>query len=262
MIDIFNLPLIWVLNFFLILARVGSILFFGPVFNSSLIPSQLKVGLALTLAVLIYPFVSKITFPIDKLDIINYTLLLALELGIGITIGFLSTFIFAAIQTAGQLIGFSMGLAIANVLDPITNEQVSEISHLQNIFALMIFLLLNGHHIFIESCMHSFTFIPLGGFFIKMSFLKLLLKFGSEIFIIALQISAPMVVSLYIVDLSFGIISRIAPQANIMIVGLPIKLFVGFFFLMMSMPLFVFMFSKLFKVNMEQIFMLIKSFGF
>ncbi len=261
MIDILHLPSFLVLNFFLIFTRIGAILFFGPVFNSRVIPNLVKIGLGILITIIIFPFVQKIDFVKQNFNIINYIILLGLELSIGIVIGFLSTFIFAAIQTAGQLIGFSMGLAIANVFDPITNEQVSEISHLQNIFALWIFLLLNGHHIFLKACIHSFEFIPLAGFYLKTSFFKLLIKSGGEIFIIAVKIGAPMLLALFTVDLSFAIISRLAPQINIMIVGLPIKIFVGFFFMMVSLPLFVYMFKKLFGVYMNEIFLLIKSFG-
>ena len=261
MIDIFNLPLFLVLNFFLVFTRISSILFFGPVFNSKVIPARVKIGLGFLIAIIVFPFVKKINFDIEKLNIISYFSLILLEVTVGIIIGLMSTFIFAAIQTAGQLIGFSMGLAIANVFDPITNEQVSEISHLQNIFALWIFLLLNGHHIFIKACVHSFEFIPLAGFYLKNSFFSMLVKSGGEIFLIAVKIGAPMLFALFVVDLSFGIIARLAPQVNIMIVGMPVKIFVGFLFMMMSMPLFVYMFKTLFASFMKEVFLLIKSFG-
>ncbi len=261
MTDLYNLPLFLVLNGFLIFSRIGAILFFGPVFNSRMIPTFVKIGLALLMTYAIYPFIPKISFQISKLGIVSYFMLIFLEIGIGAIIGFLSSFIFAAIQTAGQLIGFSMGLAIANVYDPITNEQVSEISHLQNIFALWIFLLLNGHHIYIKACVESFKFIPLAGFSLKANFFHLLINSGAEIFIIAVKIGIPMLLALFLVDVAFAIIARLAPQINILIVGMPIKIFVGFLFMMLSLPLFVFMFQKLFGKFMIQVFMLIKSYG-
>jgi flagellar biosynthetic protein FliR len=261
MIDIFNLPIFLVLNFFLVFTRISSILFFGPVFNSRIIPNLVKIGLGVLITIIIYPFVKKINFDINKLNILTYLTLIILEVTVGIIIGLMATFIFSAIQTAGQLIGFSMGLAIANVFDPITNEQVSEISHLQNIFALWIFLLLNGHHIFIKACVHSFEFIPLAGFYLKTNFISMLIKAGGEIFVIAVKIGAPMIFALFVVDLAFAIISRLAPQVNIMIVGIPVKIFVGFLFMMISMPLFVYMFKTLFSSFMKDVFLLIKSFG-
>jgi len=261
MTDLYYLPLFLVLNGFLIFTRIGAILFFGPVFNSNIIPSFVKVGLALLITFAIYPFITKISFDINKFSIISYFFLVFLEMGIGVIIGFLSNFIFAAIQTAGQLIGFSMGLAIANVFDPLTNEQVSEVSHLQNIFALWIFLLLNGHHIFIKACVKSFQYIPLAGFALNANFFHLLINSGAAIFVIAVKIGIPMIFALFLVDVAFAIIARLAPQINILIVGIPIKIFVGFLFMMISLPLFVFMFKKLFGEFMIKVFLLIKSFG-
>ncbi len=261
MTNLYNLPLFLVLNGFLIFTRIGAILFFGPVFNSRIIPTYVKIGLALLITYAVYPFVTKIDFEISKLNVVSYFLLLFLEIAVGIIIGFLSTFIFAAIQTAGQLIGFSMGLAIANVYDPITNEQVSEVSHLQNIFALWIFLLLNGHHIFLKACIKSFQFIPLAGLSVNAHFFKLLINSGAAIFIIAVKIGIPMLIALFLVDVAFAIIARLAPQINILIVGIPIKIFVGFIFMMISLPLFVLMFKKLFGSFMIKVFLLIKSLG-
>ncbi len=261
MIDFINIPTFFLLNFLLIFTRISSILLFAPFFNSKVIPALLKVGLSLLISIIVYPFVNKINFKIYEINGILYFLLILMEMGIGMIIGFLSTFIFVAIQTAGHVVGFSVGLAMANVFDPITNEQVSELSIIQNLFALLIFLAINGHHIFLKAIIYSFDHIPLMGFYFKKSVLEFIFKSGGYIFYIALKIAAPMIIGLLIVDIMFAIMARLAPQINIMIVGLPVKIFVGLFILMMSMPLFAYIFTGSFHDFMKKIFLMIKSFG-
>ena len=255
-----NLPTQLVLNFLLIFTRVSSILFLAPIFNSRVIPSLLKVGLAFLISIIIFPFVQKINFRIDQLNPLYYFLMILFEMGIGMVIGFLATFIFVAVQTGGQIIGFSIGLSVANILDPITNQSVSELSILQNLFALLIFLAINGHHIFLKAIIYSFHHIPLMGFYFKKNVLEFIVKSGADIFYIAFKISAPMIIGLLVVDIVFSIMARLAPQINIMIVGLPVKIFVGFFILMMSIPLFAYIFTGIFDSFFQKIFLLLKTF--
>ncbi len=261
MINFTNIPLFFLLNFLLIFTRISSILLFAPFFNSKVIPSLLKVGLSLLISIIIYPFVPKINFKTYEINGLLYFLLILMEMGIGMTIGFLATFIFVAIQTAGHVVGFSVGLAMANVFDPITNEQVSELAIIQNLIALLIFLAIDGHHIFIKAIVYSFNHIPLLGFYFKKNLLKFVFNAGKDLFYIALKISSPMIIGLLIVDIMFAIMARLAPQINIMIVGLPVKIFVGLFILMMSMPLFAYIFTNSFDNFMKKVFLLIKSFS-
>ena len=258
--DLLNIPSFFLLNFLLIFARVSTILIFAPFFNSRVIPSLLKVGLALLISAIIYPFINKIDFKIYELNGFYYFLLILMEMAIGMVIGFLATFIFVAVQTAGQVVGFSIGLAMANVFDPITNEQVSELAIIQNLFALLIFLAIDGHHIFLKAIIYSFNHIPLLGFYLKKNILKFIFQSGGELFYIALKVASPMIIGLLIVDIMFAIMARLAPQINIIIVGLPVKIFVGLFILMVSMPLFVYIFTNTFDDFMKKVFLLIKSF--
>ncbi len=261
MIDFTNIPLFFLLNFLLIFTRISSVLLFAPFFNSKVIPSLLKVALSLLISVIIYPFVPKINFKTYEINGLLYFLLILMEMGIGMTIGFLATFVFVAIQTAGHVVGFSVGLAMANVFDPITNEQVSELAIIQNLIALLIFLAIDGHHIFIKAIVYSFNHIPLLGFYFKKSLLKFIFNAGKDLFYIALKIASPMIIGLLIVDIMFAIMARLAPQINIMIVGLPVKIFVGLFILMMSMPLFAYIFTNSFDNFMKKVFLVIKSFS-
>ena len=261
MTDFLNIPTFFLLNFLLIFTRVSTILLFAPFFNSRVIPSLLKIGLALLISTIIYPFINKIDFKIYELNGTYYFLLILFEMGIGMIIGFLSTFIFVAVQTAGHMVGFSVGLAMANVFDPITNQQVSELSIIQNLFALLIFLAINGHYIFLKAIIYSFNHIPLLGFYFKKNVLKFIFKSGADIFYIAFKIAAPMLIGLLIVDIMFAIMARLAPQINIIIVGLPVKIFVGLFIFMVSMPLFAYIFTNTFNDFMKKVFLLIKSFG-
>ncbi len=255
-----NVPTYFLLNFLLIFTRVSGIIFVVPIFNSRVIPILVKTGLSLLIAALIYPFVPKINFKIYELNGLLYFLLILSELGIGIIIGFLATFVFVAVQTGGQIIGFSIGLAMANIFDPLTNEQVSEIASIQNLFAILIFLSINGHHIFLKALIYSFNKIPLIGFYFKKPILKFIFESGGYIFYVAFKIAAPMIIGLLVVDIMFAIMARLAPQINIMIVGLPVKIFVGLFIFMISMPLFAYIFTTSFDDFFQKVLLLLKGF--
>ncbi len=255
-----NLPAVFVLNFLLIFTRISSIIILAPIFNSRVIPPLLKIGLSFLISLIVYPFVPKINFNLAKLNPFFYFLMILFEMGIGMIIGFLATFVFIAVQVGGQLIGFSIGLAVANIFDPITNQQVSELSIIQNLFALLIFLAINGHHIFLKAIIYSFHHIPLMGFYFKKSILKFIVQSGGDIFYIAFKIASPMIIGLLIVDIVFSIMARLAPQINIIIVGLPVKIFVGFFIFMMSFPLFAYIFTDTFDEFMKKVFLILKNF--
>ncbi|MBZ4644133.1 MAG: flagellar biosynthesis protein FliR [Deferribacteres bacterium] len=222
--------------YFLIFIRVSGIIFTAPFFGSTIIDSRLKIFLSLIMSILIFYLVPKINF--DNITTLLLILVILKELLIGIMIGILGRFLFVGVQFGGQIIGFQMGFGVVNILDPQTNSQISIIAQFQNIVMILIFLSIGGHRLIIEAIVQCFKIVPLGTFVIPEHSYMFLVKTFSEIFVIALKIVAPVFVTLIITHVIMGIIARLVPQINILIVGFPIQIAAGLIVIIFSMTYF------------------------
>jgi len=219
-----------VMSFLLTLFRVSLVVFVLPFFGGEATPTAAKVALCMVLTLTIWP---QLSFPGTLFPAHPFGILVMLlgELLLGLTLNLMVTFIFAAVQTGGQLVGFQMGFSMVNVMDPETGASEAVTSHFLYMIALLTFLSLNGHLLLLKAVFESFKIIPPGGFFTTSALTTDVLKFSSEMFTLAIRISAPVVVALFLVDLALALISRAAPQMNILMLGFPLKITVGFLFL-------------------------------
>ena len=133
MANLLNYDASQLLAFILVLVRVSGIILTAPVFGSSSTPPQIKVVLIFMLALILYPFIPNFTVSPDRPD--HYILLIASELLIGAVLGIIGRFLFGAVEFAGTVIGFQMGLGMANVLDPQSQEQISLVGRFESVTA-------------------------------------------------------------------------------------------------------------------------------
>jgi len=223
-------------TFMLVLERVSVFLFLFPIFGSSIILSQLKMALALVLTLLFYTVV-----PVDPTrfpeDVLTFGLMLGAEVLVGFSLGLCLRIFFAGIQMAGQVIGFQIGFAMINVMDPQSGENVSIMDQIGYWVCLIIFLILNGHHIIIISMIDSFDLVPVGGFVMHSALTPRILDVGADLFVTAVKVSAPVIAALTFVNTGFGLIAKFSPQTNVMIVAFPVKIAVGLIFFAMTLPI-------------------------
>nr|WP_320190876.1 flagellar biosynthetic protein FliR [uncultured Desulfobacter sp.] len=222
--------------FMLVLARVSVFLFLFPIFGSNIILNRLKMALALVLTLLFYTVVSvdPARFPED---VPTFGLMLGAEILVGLTLGLCLRIFFAGIQMAGQVIGFQIGFAMINVMDPQSGENVSIMDQIGYWVCLVIFLILNGHHIIIMSMIDSFDLVPVGGFVMHSALMPRLLDVGAGLFVTAIKVGAPVIAALTFVNTGFGLIAKFSPQTNVMIVAFPVKIAVGLIFFSMTLPI-------------------------
>ncbi len=219
----------------LVFVRVAAIVFSAPLFDSRAIPSLFKIGLALAAAVLLYPLLGQgMPLPADGFTALGFGIVG--EMLVGLIIGFAVRLIFAAAEMAGQLAGFQMGLAIANVFDPMTSMQMPLLSQLESMIAMLIFLAVNAHHLVLRALAESFRIIPLLGFRFNRSLMAMLSELTGAMFVTAVKIAAPVMVALLLTSLTLGLVARVVPQMNIFIVAMPIKIVIGLVFLALSLP--------------------------
>ena len=247
------------LAFILVLVRVSGIIATAPVFGSSNIPPQIKVVLSLMLALILYPFIPLITVYPDRPD--HYIMLIASEMLIGLVLGIIARFLFGAVEFAGTVIGFQMGLGMAMVFDPQSQEQISIVGKFENITATLIFLAMDGHLIVLQALVRSYSVLPPGGASISRPLVENLTELSASVFVIGLQIGAPLIVALFLANAIVGLLARSVPQIQVFVVGFPLTLMLGFLFLFFGMPFFAQAVHQMFEKLDTQYFEAIKLLG-
>ena len=168
---------------------------------------------------------------------ISISLVLLREFLVGVALGLLAALPLMALQVAGEKIGTSMGFSMASVMDPTTQQQSSLISQLQFMVGLWFYFRWNGHLLMVQSVVESLRIIPLA----KMSFIPVtdmsLDQWLTELFTMALRMVLPFYCALLLADVGLGFLARTVPQMNIFILGLPLKVALGFFVLIVTLPL-------------------------
>ena len=225
--------------FVLVLLRVSAIIVTIPVISEGTVPIKIKAGLSIIIAIIIFPMVVPQIPPIKNIHLIQLIFLMAGEVLIGVTIGFVARLLFAAIQMAGDIIGFQMGFSVANVIDPMSSTQVSIITELQYLIAMLVFLTINAHHFFFQAIVQSYTLITPLSFHFSGQLMQFIFDVSREMFVIALKIAAPIMAVMIFTNVGLGVIARTVPQMNIFIVGFPLQISLGLIFLGLTAPLFV-----------------------
>ena len=243
--------------FFMIFIRVAAIVMSIPILSNKNAPAVFKVGLALSISFILFPILRLNPIPFFN-DVFTFGLAIIGEVILGFTIGLTVKAIFAGVQLAGQLAGYQMGLAIANVLDPATSIQVPLLSQFYNLVAMLIFLLINAHHWLLQALVESFILVPPFGFQYSPSISDYLVDLTGNIFTIAIKVGAPIIVVLLITSVALGLIARTVPQMNIFIVAIPLKIAVGLIFLIFSLTYLSAYLGHLFNELAGNIFLLLK----
>ena len=184
-------------TYMLVLLRVSIFLLMFPIFSSAVFPATLKMGLAMVISLLFYSVV-----PVDltrfPLDAISTGLLILAEAMVGMTLGLCLRIFFGSVQLAGQVIGFQMGFAMINVVDPQSGANVSIMDQLGYWVCVVVFLILNGHHIIISALINSFELVPVGVFVMQKILMVKLLDLAGGLFLLAIKIGAPVIAALFL----------------------------------------------------------------
>ncbi|UCF86168.1 MAG: flagellar biosynthetic protein FliR [Desulfobacteraceae bacterium] len=208
-----------------------------PLFGSKNLPVLLKGGLLLSISIVLFPILKLDHIPFFT-EVIPFCLEVIGEIILGVAIGLSVRLLFAGIQLAGQLAGFQMGLAIVNVMDPQTSAQVPILAQFNNLIAMLVFLAINAHHFFLRAIVESFRIVPPFEFRFSYSLMEQLMMLGSNMFIIAVKIGAPIMATMLITSVALGLIARTVPQMHIFIVAMPLKILIGLLLLSLTVPYF------------------------
>jgi len=253
----FDIPAAQLALFFLVFFRISAMLMTIPFFNSRNIPVLFKVGLAVSTSVLMMPLVQD-TPMIMSQSVLALFLGLIGEVAIGVIIGLAVQMVFTAVQMAGQLVGFQMSFAIANVVDPAGGNQVPLLSQFSHVLAMLIFLATNAHHLLLRTLIESFQLIPPLGFQYRQALVEHVMVLAGNIFVVAIKLGAPVITVLLLTSVAMGLMARTVPQMHVFIVAMPLKIAVGFIFLGLAMPYMSTFLGQLFSENGVDIMTLLK----
>ncbi|KTD78381.1 flagellar biosynthetic protein FliR [Legionella waltersii] len=206
--------------------RIGGLLLTLPVLSSGLLPTRIKLLFMITLSWMCVSFVP-VELSFDKFSGV-YLVYIAQELLLGMLMGFVMQLVFQVFILGGQIISMQAGLGFAVMVDPASRASVPLVSQLYMMMTTLIFLSLNGHLFIIESLLDSFKQMPVGKLSVDTAMVWSVISFSGWMFKEAVLISIPAILSLLIVSLSFGIMTRVAPQLNVFSLGFPITLLMGF----------------------------------
>jgi flagellar biosynthesis protein FliR len=220
--------------FVLVVFRLAGMMLFAPLFGSTRIPRRVKVLLVVILALGITPGVAPVDLPTDAWGL---ALGIGSELIFGLALGMVLSFVFIAAQWAGEMIGQQMGLNLSEVFDPQFGQQGSLIGDMYFMLTLVVFLLIDGHHAMLRGVFGSFEALPLMAVGMSAGLLEVLIGLFQGATGLALQLAAPVLVTMLIVDLSLGFISKTMPQINVLTAGLPLRAIVGMVLLILGVVL-------------------------
>lgn len=222
----------------MIFIRVTGIFLTAPFLRSEAIPPQVKIMFSVILAIIVNTALWK-EHPTLEFHLWNLVFLVFKEFLVGMIIGFAANTVFYAARMAGGLIDQDMGFQTATIFDR-SNSTPTIVGEVKELVAIMVFLFLNGHHYLVEGLFISVKAIPLTTMAVTDSTMSLLAKMSTSVIVLAIKMASPVLIALFLTNLSLALLARVAPQTNIFILSFQVKVTVGLIVLLAAMPLFVY----------------------
>ncbi|HEX4124397.1 MAG TPA: flagellar biosynthetic protein FliR [Tepidisphaeraceae bacterium] len=221
--------------FVLVVFRLAGMMLYAPLFGSARIPRRLKGAIVLVLALGMAPGLAPpVVLPQSAWQL---ALGIAGEIAFGLAMGMVMSFVFIAVEWAGAMIGQQMGLNMAEVLDPSMGGGTTIIGDLYYMMTLVVFLSIGGHRMMLQGVRESFDVLPLLSVGVNQSLFDLLTRLLEGATVLAMQLAAPVLVTMLVVDLVLGLIGRAVPQMNVMAMGLSLRSAAGMVVIIVSLTL-------------------------
>jgi flagellar biosynthetic protein FliR len=238
-----------IVPFFASLARVAGLFLVIPIFGDSNIPPLVKIFLSFTINMVVFPIAAAQGLAqagaAAQTDMGIISLVLK-EGAVGLLLGFVAKMFFDGLTFAFGHIGNQMGFNMASAYDHHSEANMPVVSHLIMIFATLLFLTLNGHHLFLRALVQSYEVVPIGGIVFSKSLAAYVLDTSTQVFWIAATLSAPMALMIFLINCAFGIVAKAVPQINVFVVSFTVNILAGFLVLSLSLPVF--------GTNMSEVF--------
>lgn len=212
--------------FSLVLIRTGALFFSLPMFGARGVPVPVKVGMAVAFSWALLPILPLPDWTPPQ-EVFEWGLASVREAAIGLAIGWMVHLVLAAVPLAGHVLGYQMGFGLANLMDPVGQQQLSVTAHLLNVMALWLFFVLDGHHLLVRVLFESFRWSPPGGLVHEALMEALGAETGRTLFWNTLVLAGPLLAILLLLQVALGIMARVVPQMNVFIVAVPVQNAIG-----------------------------------
>jgi flagellar biosynthetic protein FliR len=219
-------------RFALLLIRPGMIVAVAPGLGGAHIPTPVKLGLTVLLALGLFPAVPVPAVTGD----LTLTAVIARELAIGLALAFVLRVLIGGAELAGHLSGIQIGFSYGATIDPQSGVRNTMLATLYGSLATLGILAVNGHHHILRALAASYTGAPIGTGSIGSTLPEAVREMLGLLFVVGARLAAPIVIVILLVELIVGLISRSAPSLNFMVIGYPLRLLVGLTLLAALVP--------------------------
>ncbi len=246
-----------IIAFALVFLRIIAFVIAWPVFGTAVVPTPVKVLLALSMSMIFFPVISFTNVNLIKIGDEIFFLAIR-EVCVGLALGFLMRLFFFAVSMAGEVISVSIGLASAQLFNPAMGSMSNVVEQFQLLLATLFFFAIDGHHMFINGMAQSFQLVPVAAIAVKSEAFGTISIFVQEAIWAGMKISAPVMVAIFLTNVAMGILGRAVPQINVLVTSVPVTILLGFGVMIITIPLFLGEMNGLIHLMAERFFQFMK----
>jgi len=223
------------IGFMMVLARISAFFIVLPVFGWKSIPVRIKAAIAVLMTIF-FSMMTPLAIEPRQISVLEAVLLIANEATYGLALGLIVFLVFTAVQFSGRIIEREMGLAMAEILDPLTGERAQPLGMLLEVIFILLFLSANGHHLFLLIISRSFEAFPAGSIPTIPVLASGIIKAGPVLFVGGLRLAAPMLAAFLVLMVALAVLARIAPETNILFISFPLRVGLGLLMAAIFLP--------------------------
>lgn len=235
-----------VFGFMVVFARIGTALFLMPGISALFVPARVRLFIALGLTLAVTPLLST-TLPPTTADPALLAQIIVIEMLIGAFFGTIMRLLVATLEMAGTVIGFQVGLANALAFNPQIAAQSTVIGTFLSLAGVLLIFVTDLHHLMLRGIIDSYALFPAGAIPAMGDLSDVIARQFAGSFAVAIQMSAPFLVSGLILYIGIGLLARLMPQVQIFFIALPVQIGLGMIVLMLSFSAMMLVFLESFR---------------
>lgn len=223
--------------FLMILVRVASFVFIAPFFGMNNTPNRVKIGLSVFTSIILYQVLMPKN-PLEYSGVIEFAIIVLKEGITGLLIGFAANICNSIVLLSGKIIDMEIGLAMMDVFDPSSNQQVAITGQFYNYLIMMLLIITNMHHYILRALIDSYQVIPVNGTVFQWDhLLETMTTYMVDLMVIGFRVVLPIFATSMILNCILGIMAKVAPQMNMFAVGIQLKILLGFTIMFLTISL-------------------------
>jgi flagellar biosynthetic protein FliR len=243
----------------LIFTRISGLFILLPVFSSRNVTTVVKVGILFFISIAVAPVVAlKADVQVNSFLELAYHLFV--EFAIGLSFGMVMVILLSSIYLAGSIVDRNLGFSMVNVISPLDESNMPVSANIYYLFAMLIYLFTDGHHMMIRGIVESMQLIPVGGGLLNPLIVMDFVELFGQAFVIGVRLSAPFIITTMVANIILGMLSKAMPGMNVFMIGMPFKIFVGLTLFSLIMPVYYNSFIELYKMVYNYLFDMIRNY--